>query len=322
MKHYTQLTREERYQISALKSAGHLPAEIATILCRNKATISRELKRNKGLRGYRPKQAQNLALERRKNKQKNRLCSSHWDRIKELLREDWSPEQISQWLHREESVKISHEWIYHFVLLDKQGGGDLFTHLRCKKKRTKRYGSLDNRGQIKGRVSIDERPAIANERRRVGDWEADTVIGKQGGAVLTTLVERRTRHCVITKAADKSAQQVTDAILRGLKPLDFLVKTITYDNGKEFAFHQKVNQELDTKSYFAHPYHSWERGTNENTNGLIRQYFPKGKDLSEISDAEIKAVMDKINNRPRKCLGYKTPNQVLLGINPPVALTT
>lgn len=320
--HYTQLTREERYQISALKSAGHLPAEIAIILCRHKATISRELKRNKGLRGYRPKQAQNLALERRKNKQKPRLCSSHWDRIKELLKEDWSPDQISHWLGKEENITISHEWIYRFVLQDKQAGGELYTHLRCKKQRKKRYGSLDRRGQIKGRVSIDERPAIANKRRRIGDWEADTVIGKQGGAVLTTLVERRTRHCVITKAADKSAQQVKDAILRGLQPLDFLVKTITYDNGKEFAFHQQVNQELDSKSYFAHPYHSWERGTNENTNGLIRQYYPKGKDLSDISDAEIRIVMDKINNRPRKCLGYKTPNQVLLGINPPVALTT
>ncbi len=322
MSHYTQLTREERYQISALKSADHTPAEISTILGRHKATISRELRRNKGLRGYRPKQAQELALGRRKNKPKARLCSSHWDRVKELLKEDWSPEQISHWLRREENIKISHEWIYRFVLQDKQAGGDLYTHLRCKKQRKKRYGSLDRRGQIKGRVSIDERPAIANERRRVGDWEADTVIGKQGGAVLTTLVERRTRLCVIAKAADKSAQQVKDAILRGLQPLDFLVKTITYDNGKEFAFHQQVNQELDTKSYFAHPYHSWERGTNENTNGLIRQYYPKGKNLSDITDAEIKAVMDKINNRPRKCLGYKTPNQVLLGINPPVALTT
>lgn len=322
MSHYTQLTRVERYQISALKSAGHTPAEISKVLGRHKATIGRELRRNKGLRGYRPKQAQQLTLDRRKNKQKPRLSSSHWARVRDLLEEDWSPEQISNWLRREESINISHEWIYRFVLLDKQAGGELYIHLRCKKQRKKRYGSLDNRGQIKGRVSIDERPAIANERRRVGDWEADTVIGKQGGAVLTTLVERRTRHCVIGKAADKSAQQVKDAILRGLQPIDFLVKTITYDNGKEFTFHQQVNQELGTQSYFAHPYHSWERGTNENTNGLIRQYYPKGKDLSDISDAEIRAVMDKINNRPRKCLGYKTPNQVLFGINPPVALTT
>ncbi|MDY0190969.1 MAG: IS30 family transposase [Desulfuromonas sp.] len=320
--HYTQLTREERYQISALKSAGHIPVEIALILGRHKATISRELRRNKGLRGYRPKQAQELTLGRRKNKQRARLSSSHWARVKELMEEDRSPEQISKWLRREENINISHEWIYHYIFLDKQAGGELYTYLRCQKQRKKRYGSPDRRGQIKERVSIDERPTFVNDRKRVGDWEADTVIGKQGGAVLITLVERRTRHCVITKAADKSAQQVTDAILRGLKPLDFLVKTITYDNGKEFAFHQQVNHELGTKSYFAHPYHSWERGTNENTNGLIRQYYPKGKDLSDITDAEIRAVMDKINNRPRKCLGYKTPNQVLFGINPPVALVT
>ena len=285
---------------------------------RHKATISRELRRNKGLRGYRPKQAQQLTLSRRKNNQKSRLSSSHWVRVKELLKEDWSPEQVSNWLRREENIQISHEWIYRFILLDKQAGGD-FTHIYVARSNVKkRYGSLVRRGQINGRVSIDERPAIANERRCVGDLEADTVIGKQGGAVLTT----RTRHCVIGKAADKSAQQVKDAILRGLQPIDFLMKTITYDNGKEFTFHQQVNQELGTQSYFAHPYHSWERGTNENTNGLIRQYYPKGKDLSDIPDAEIKAVMDKINNRPRKCLGYQTPNQVLFGINPPVALTT
>lgn len=319
---YTQLTQEERYQIFALKSAGHTTAEISRILGRHKSTISRELSRNKGLRGYRPKQAQELASSRRQNKQKPRLSPSHWDRVKELLEEDWSPEQISHWLRNEENINVSHEWIYRFVLQNKQSGGDLHTHLRCQKQRKKRYGSPERRGQIKERVSIDERPAIVNKRRRVGDWEADTVIGKQGGAVLTTLVERRTRHCVIAKAADKSAQQVKDAILEVLQPIDFLVETITYDNGKEFAFHQQINQELGTKSYFAHPYHSWERGTNENTNGLIRQYFPKGKDLTDITDAEIEAVMDKINNRPRKCLGYKTSNQVLLGINPPVALTS
>jgi IS30 family transposase len=322
MRTYTQLTQEERYQIYALKSADHTPAEIARIIGRHKATIGRELRRNEGLRGYRPKQAQNLTLSRRRSKQKPRLSSSHWARVKDLLEEDWSPEQISGWLRREESIDVSHEWIYHFVLQDKQAGGELYTHLRCRKQRKKRYGSPDRRGQIKQRVSIDERPAVANERRRVGDWEADTVIGKQGGAVLATVVERRTRHCVIAKADDKSARQVKDAILGALQPIDFLVTTITYDNGKEFASHQQINQELGAQSYFAHPYHSWERGTNENTNGLIRQYFPKGKDLLDVTDAEIKAVMNKINNRPRKCLGYKTPNQVLLGINPPVALTS
>jgi len=142
---YTQLTQEERYQIYALKSADHTPAEISRILDRHKATISRELRRNKGLRGYRPQQAQALASSRRQNKVA-RLLSSHWSRVKELLQEDWSPEQISHWLCREEGIHVSHEWIYRFVLQDKQAGGDLFTHLRCQKQRKKRYGSPDRRG--------------------------------------------------------------------------------------------------------------------------------------------------------------------------------
>jgi IS30 family transposase len=225
-------------------------------------------------------------------------------------------------LRREEDIRISHEWIYQYILRDKQAGGDLHTHLRCQKPRKKRYGAPDRRGQIKGRVSIDERPSIVNERSRVGDWEADTVIGKQGGAVLVTLVERKTRLSVIGKAPNRTAQEVTTVILKGLTPLAAQVQTLTYDNGKEFALHQEIAKELDARGYFAHPYHSWERGLNENTNGLIRQYFPKGKDLSEVTDTEVQAVMDKLNNRPRKCLGFKTPNQVFFGIAPPVALAS
>ena len=322
MSHYTQLTREERYQISALKTAGHNQVEIAKVIGRHKATVSRELSRNQGLRGYRPRQANIFAKNRRQAKSTSRISYETWTRVERLLLEDWSPEQVSNWLRYEEDAYVSPEWIYQYILQDKRAGGDLYTHLRCQKQRKKRYGAPERRGQLKGRVSIDERPDVVNERSRIGDWEADTVIGKQGGAVLVTLVERKTRLSVIAKALNRTAQEVTTVILRHLKPLASHVQTLTYDNGKEFALHPKIAKGLNASGYFAHPYHSWERGLNENTNGLLRQFFPKGMDLAKVTDAEVKKAMDKLNNRPRKCLGFKTPTQVFFGINPPVALTT
>jgi IS30 family transposase len=322
MSHYTQLTREERYQISALKAVGHDQVEIAKVIGCHKSTISRELTRNRGLRGYRPEQANNFAVTRLQEKSAHRILPEAWSRVELLLREDWSPEQVSNWLRYEENINVSPEWIYQYILRDKHSGGDLYKHLRCQKQRKKRYGTPERRGQLKGRVSIDERPEIVNQRSRIGDWEADTVIGKQGGSVLVTLVERKTRLSVIGKAPNRTAQEVTSVILRHLQPLASHVQTLTYDNGKEFALHQKIAKGLDAFGYFAHPYHSWERGLNENTNGLLRQYFPKGMDLSEVTDAEVQNAMDKLNNRPRKCLGFKTPNQVFFGINPPVALAS
>ncbi len=322
MNHYTQLTREERYQISALKTAGHNQVEIAKVLGRHKATVSRELARNRGLRGYRPKQANAFAENRRQSKAVHRISSESWARVELLLLEDWSPEQTSNWLQFEEDIRVSPEWIYQYILQDKKAGGDLYKHLRCQRQRKKRYGTTERRGQIKGRVSIDERPDVVNQRSRVGDWEADTVIGKQGGSVLVTLVERKTRFSVVGKASNRTAREVTSVILERLSPLAPHVQTLTYDNGKEFAMHQEISKELNASGYFAHPYHSWERGLNENTNGLIRQFFPKGKDLTDVTDAEVQKVMDKLNNRPRKCLGFKTPNQVFFGINPPVALAS
>ncbi len=322
MKHYTQLTREERYQISALKTAGQSKAQIAKVLGRHKSTIGREMARNCGLRGYRPKQADGLAVSRRQEKVACRISCESWARVEQLTREYWSPEQVSRWLRQEESIHVSPEWIYQYVLRDKRAGGDIYRYLRCQKQRKKRYGSPERRGQLKGRISIDERPEVVNERSRIGDWEADTVIGKQGSAVLVTLVERKTRWSMIGKAPDRTAKKVRAVIVKRLLPLASHVKTLTYDNGKEFALHLDIDEVLQSNGYFAHPYHSWERGLNENTNGLIRQFFPKGKDLSEVTDEEIQRVMDKLNNRPRKCLGFKTPNQVFFGINPPVALAS
>ena len=319
---YTQLTQEQRYQIYALMKAGHNQTEISAIVGVHKSTVSREIWRNRGLRGYRPKQAHQLALNRRQCKARRRIRPNEWHRVEELLREDWSPEQISLWLPKEEQIVISHESIYQRILDDKRHGGDLHRHLRCQKPRRKRYGTYDRRGQIPNRVSIDERPAIVERRIRLGDWELDTIIGKRHKQAIVSLTERKSRLALLAKVRTKEAEGVKDAALTLLSPLADYVHTITSDNGKEFARHETIAEALDADFYFAHPYASWERGLNENTNGLIRQYFPKGSDFTNITDEDIRRVMDKLNNRPRKCLGMKTPNQVFFGINPPVALAT
>jgi IS30 family transposase len=292
------------------------------ILNWDKSTISRELQRNTGLRGYRPMQAQRLADERRQSKVKTRITDTAWTNVERLLRQDWSPEQISLWLKAEKQMSISHEWIYQYILQDKHYGGDLYHHLRCQKQRRKRYGSYNRRGQIIDRVSIDDRPAIVDRRSRIGDWELDTIIGKNHQQAIVSLSERKSRFTLIHKVERKTAQCVSQAIIKLLKPFSDQVITLTSDNGKEFAEHKKIADKLNAKFYFAHPYASWERGLNENTNGLIRQYFPKGSDFTNITQKEINQVMHKLNNRPRKCLGIKTPNQVFLGINPSVALAS
>ncbi|MFC1684686.1 IS30 family transposase [Pseudomonadota bacterium] len=322
MSNYTQLTQEERYQIHALMKAGLNQIEIADILGRHKSTISRELRRNCGLRGYRPNQAHRLSTERRQGKLRPRIATAHWALVQRLLREDWSPEQISLWLADEKAIQISHEWIYRYVLQNKSLGGNLHRHLRCQKQRRKRYGSYSRRGQLINRISIDERPAVVETRSRLGDWELDTIIGKGHKQAIVSLTERKSRLTLIHKVERKTANNVTQAILSMLKPIAHRVHTLTSDNGKEFAGHETIAKTLKAKFFFAHPYASWERGLNENTNGLIRQYFPKHRDFTTITQTEINQVMDKLNNRPRKCLGIKTPNQVFFGINPPVALAS
>ena len=319
---YTQLTEVERHQIQLLLKEGYKKNAIADRLGRHASTVSRELKRNTGLRGYRPQQAQRLAEDRKKRHCHTLISHSTWQNVEYLLRHEWSPEQISGWLKKINCQSVSPEWIYQYILNDKKAGGDLHAYLRCQKKRKKRYGSRDKRGQLKNRVSIDERPAIVDERQRIGDWEMDLIIGRSGGSVLMTAVERKTRFTIIALAPDKTAEAVKEAILGALTPLAAYVETLTYDNGKEFALHDVIAEQLQAKSYFAHPYHSWERGLNENTNGLIRQYAPKGTSFDDMTSEIVKGIMDKLNNRPRKCLDFRTPNQVLFGINPPIALAS
>ena len=310
MQAYHRLTEEQRIEIYALKKAGFSQSAIAAGIGVHKSTISREMRRNKGLRGYRPQQAHRLARMRRVLIPRARISQSSWRRIEGLIRQDWSPEQVSGYLTVNGLPSVSPEWIYHYIYAEKRTGGTLHKHLRCQKQCRKRRGSVERRGQIKGRVCISQRPDIVEERSRVGDWEVDTVIGKQGGAVLVTLAERKSRFSVVVKADNKTAKAVSAAITDAMKPLAKRVHTLTYDNGKEFAFHQQVSETLSAKGFFAHPYRSWERGLNENTNGLIRQYTPKGKEIGLMSNDQVQNIMDSLNSRPRKCLGFKTPNQV------------
>ena len=300
---YTHLTREERYQIYALKKAGHTQVEIANVLERSASTISRELMRNLGGRGYRPKQAHHMALERYAANART-IDDATWQFAQEKLLQQWSPEQISG------HATISHETVYQRVYADKRTGGVLWMHLRCQKQRKKRYGKVDRRGVIPNRLSIEDRPAIVDERKRIGDWEADTVIGKNHRQAIVSIVERKSGFTLIRKVERKTSRAVSGAMIGLLKPYRRRVHTITSDNGREFAGHEEIAKQLEAKFYFAHPYASWERGTNENTNGLIRQYFPKNRDFTTITQQEIDTAMERLNNRPRKRLGYKTPSQV------------
>lgn len=319
MRTYCQLTQEQRYQIYALKKTGHSGVEIAEVIGVHKSTVSRELKRNRGRRGYRPPQAQRLAVERRQ-KGVPRIPAEAWERVQRLLRQDWSPEQISGRLKKERRICVSHEWIYQYVLQDQQAGGDLYRHLRCQQKRRKRYGQYDRRGKLPNCHSIEERPAVVNGRKRLGDWEVDTMIGKGQKPVMVTLTERKSRFTLLGKVPQRTAQVVQDQIHRLLLPVVDQVHTLTSDHGKEFAHHEQIAEMLNLQFYFAHPYAAWERGTNENTNGLLRQYFPKKHDFQFVSNQEIKQAMSRLNFRPRKCLAFRTPYEVFFKQS--VALTS
>ena len=265
MNKYSQLTEVQRYQISALKKAEKNQKEIASIIGVSSATISRELKRNAGLRGYRPRQANIKAQERRENAVKAiKMTGALVVLIEEKIKLDWSPEQVSGWLDLDNNIGISHERIYQHVWTNKVQGGTLYQHLRQgNKKRKKKYGSKDKRGQIRNRISIDERPEIFTEKTRIGDWEIDTVIGKNHQGALVTITERKSKFTLIKKVNSKYAGVVTEATITLLSPYLDKTLTITADNGKEFAGHVEIAKKLDAVVYFAHPYSSWERGLNE-----------------------------------------------------------
>jgi transposase, IS30 family len=320
LKNYNQLNQIQRYQIEILKKAGNNQKGIAILLGVAASTISRELKRNKGKKGYRPKQAQIKADCRRQQViQSLKMTLTLISLIEAMILRDWSPEQISGTLKEEQGIAISHERIYQHIWTDKLNGGVLYRHLRHSGKKRKQYGSKDKRGQIRNRTSIDDRPMIVSEKTRLGDWEIDTVIGKNHQGALVTIVDRVSKLTLIKKVASKHADVVTEATITLLRPYLDKALTITADNGKEFAGHEKIKAALNADVYFAHPYSSWERGLNENTNGLVRQYFTKGSSFENITDKDVDEVMEKLNHRPRKTLNYKTPHSVFFAETLPKA---
>jgi transposase, IS30 family len=310
MRTYKQLTYEQRCQIEALNKSGISQEAMAALIGVSQSCVSRELSRNRGQRGYRHDQAHRKSIERRLATAKpHKMTAELIDEINDKLFLKWSPEQISGWLLVEQNIVISHEIIYQHVWADKAKGGDLYKCLRRRARKYKARGSngKTRSGQIKNRISIDERPIVVDEKSRVGDWEIDTVIGKGHSGALVTIVERATLFTVSMRVNSKRAKEVTVATIALLTPFKKLVHTITSDNGKEFAYHEKIAASLECNFYFAHPYHSWERGLNENTNGLLRQDFPKSTDFKTVSQKAVKKSVDRLNNRPRKTLAFKTP---------------
>ena len=306
---YTHLSLGERYQIYALIGAEHSINFIARALNRSPSTILREIRRNKSLRGYQVNNAHKKACARRSNNALS-IIANVWDWVTDKLKENWSPQQIAG-VHG----GLSHMSIYRYIWTNKRKGGRLWQCLRRKAKPYRQRLTAETRGRINDRVSIHERPSIVDARSRIGDWEADTVIGQHHKQAIVTLVERKTGLLKMKRVDNKTAQQVSEAMIELLAPVRLQVKTITSDNGKEFAQHKKVKQKLFSSFFFADAYASWQRGTNENTNGLIREYLPKGCDFRQVSDDEMQDIENKLNNRPRKRLGFKTPMQAFYNIN-------
>ena len=310
---YQQLTLEKRYQISALQKAGFNQKEVAEEIGVHPSTISRELRRNRDrVRGYSAELAHIQSVKMESTKKKRLSLTKPIERyIRAKLKQDWSPEQISGRMKQDKGITVVHETIYRYIYLNKANRGKLYKYLRHKnKKYHKRSNDYQARGTIIGRVMINKRPKIVEKKSRIGDWEIDTVVGKDHKGFLVTVVDRKSKFTMIKGVESKHAEVVTQALIEMMTPVKNISHTITSDNGKEFAYHKQVSAALDTDFYFANPYHSWERGLNEHTNGLIRQYLPKKSTFLNVSKDKILMIQNRLNHRPRKVLGYKTPYEV------------
>jgi len=319
------LTYEQRCQIFAYLKRDISKREIGRLLGVSHSTIIREIKRNTGQRGYRFKQANNMAQERRHKASSTpqKMTSKNINLIKEILFDNQSsPIQISGQLRENHDIKISHETIYKYIWQDKKSGGDLYQHLRRRaKKYNKRSSKNAGRGLIPNRVDIDQRPPIVEKKERFGDFELDTIVGANHRGAIVSIVDRASKYAFLELVPQGTAQNIKAALCKKLDLLakKCLIHTYTSDNGKEFAAHEEVVAELGGSFYFAKPYHSWERGLNEHTNGLVRQYFPKGTDFTIISHEEVAEVERRLNSRPREVLNFKTPAEVvsmLTGLSP------
>ena len=310
---YQQLTLEKRYQISALQKAGYNQKEVALEIGVHPSTISRELRRNRDIvRGYHPDLAEIKRVQTESQKKKRFSLTKPIQRyIRAKLKQDWSPEQISGRMKKDKGVTVVHETIYRYIYANKANRGKLYKYLRHKnKKYHKRSNDYQARGTIIDRVMIAKRPKIVEKKSRIGDWEIDTVVGKDHKGFLVTVVDRKSKFTMIKSVVSKHAEIVTQALIEMMTPVKNISHTITSDNGKEFAYHKQVSAALDTDFYFANPYYSWERGLNEHTNGLIRQYLPKKSTFLNVSKEKILMIQNRLNHRPRKVLGYKTPYEV------------
>lgn len=310
-KKYHRLCAEDRKVIYNMNKAGFGQAEIGKSIDFGQSTVSKELSRNKGKRGYRSKQAQDLAMARQKLKKTRPkvITGEVKEQVEVRLLLKHSPDQISKKLALQEMM-VSPESIYQHILNDRKSGGALWKQLRINgTRRYRRRNKVGRAEKIKGRVDIEKRPPEVASRIRYGDWEADLIQGAAGSGFLLSLYERKSRVGKLYKLSGKESKDVAIGIVMTL--LNFDVKTITYDNGLEFAKHGFVNELLGSESYFCKPYSSWEKGGVENYNGLVRQYFPKGSDFTGITLEQLQEVEDEINNRPRNILNYQSPNDLL-----------
>ena len=313
------LTKPQRYTIEAMLKEGHTQSEIARVIGKNKSVVSREIKRNRDLRSgsYSQDMAQRKYQKRQKEKPKRvRFTDAVKTEVETLLKEDYSPEQVVGTLKKVGKDTVSIETIYQYIWKNKKQGGSLHKHLRNQGRRYRKRGnSKDNRGVIQNRVDIDKRPKVVEDRSRFGDLEVDLIIGKNHKQAILTINDRASGMLKMTKVKSKKAEEVSRAIVEQLQDWKPYLHTMTADNGKEFAEHLFVAEELNIDHYFAKPYHSWERGSNENLNRLVRQYLPKKTDFTTITDQQIKEIEDKLNNRPRKRFNYENPifvmNQLL-----------
>lgn len=311
---YRQITYAERYTLGLLRQQGLAPAAIARILHRHRSTIGREVRRNGTPRDgcYRPQLAEWYARGRRSRSRRNRRFSTRdWERIQALVREDWSPEQIAGRLRLERELLISHETIYRYLWENKRQGGQLYQHLRgARKQRRKRYGRYDSRGRLAGKRPISARPAAVETRRELGHWEADTVLGaSQAGPCVLSLVERKTGYLLLGQLRQRISAAVNERARQLIAAQPHPVRTITVDNGTEFHDYARLERATATRFYFATPHHAWERGTNENTNGLVRQYLPKRQSMAHLTQHDCNRIAAKLNHRPRKRLGFRTPEE-------------
>jgi transposase, IS30 family len=313
---YTQITLHERYAIWMLRKLGFTPASIARQLKRHRSTITREIRRNiwreNGVT-YQPLKAQSYTNERRRVARRGtHFSDQEWAFVEYLLREDWSPEQIEGWCARLGLLAISHETIYRRILKDRKRGGTLWQHLRVVTKQyRKRYAAYDSRGRLAGKRHISERPHAAEHRTRVGHWEGDTVMGSpRDTACILTMVERKSGYVAIGQLDSRQAADVTARMQQLIEAQPRPVRTLTLDNGTEFHSYRQLEAATDTTCYFATPHHSWERGSNENLNGLVRQYLNKGVSMAHLTQRECQRIADKLNRRPRKRLGFRTPEEV------------